>query len=251
MIALYTLIRQEFKRMCRIWVQAFLGPIISIFLYFLIFGNVMSERIGAIQGIPYLEFITPGLILISIINTSYMNVSSSLFICRFQKNIEEILVSPVSNNILLLGFILSGIIRGILVALMITLIVVVFFHVNFNFQLIQFIDILLTSAIFSLIGFINGLYAKDFDDIAFIPSFILTPLCYLGGVFYSIGMLPSPWQEISKYNPLFYIIDMFRTDTLNLPQSSTLNIHQLIIVAIIILFFSGLKCMQRGLQLKK
>jgi len=187
-IAIYTLIRREVVRIFRIWVQAFLGPITNLFLYFIIFGNIVGQRIGLIDGIPYIDFISPGLILIAAINTSYMHTTSSFFIVRFQKNIEEMLISPLSNFHILVGFVIGAIIRALLVTTIITLFITTFCKVKLHFSMQLLVDLILTCTIFSLAGFLNAIFAKDFDDIALVPSFILTPLGYLGGVFYNIQM---------------------------------------------------------------
>jgi ABC-2 type transport system permease protein len=251
LIALYTLIYQELQRMMRIWIQAFLGPIINIFLYFLIFGNIIAQRIGPIDGIPYLEFITPGLILISVINTSYSNVSSSLFIARFQRSIEEILVSPIPPTTILFAFVLGGIIRGFIVALLLTLIVIFIFHIQITYHLNLIMDLLLTTSVCSLMGFINGLHAKDFDEILLIPSFILTPLSYLGGVFYSLDMLPKPWDTLAAYNPLVYLIQIFRAHALNLNYSNNLKVYILSLGITFFLFLVCCKMMKNNMLLKK
>lgn len=251
MIALYTLIHQEIQRMMRLWIQAFLGPIISIFLYFLIFGNIIAQRIGHIEGIPYLKFIAPGLILISVINTSYSNVSSSLFLARFQRSIEEILVSPIPPIIILSAYIIGGIIRGFSVALLLTLTVIGIFHIQIFYPIHLFMDLLLTTTLCSLMGFMNGLYARDFDEILFIPSFILTPLSYLGGVFYSLNMLPEPWQTLSTYNPLVYLIRIFRAHALNQHDAYDLKIYAMTTIFILMLFVAALKMMKNNILLKK
>jgi|LauGreDrversion4_2_1035121.scaffolds.fasta_scaffold48684_2 ABC-2 type transport system permease protein len=249
-IALYTLIRREMKRLTRIWIQALLGPITNIFLYFLIFGNIIGQRIGSIHNVPYLEFIAPGLIIISVINTSYAHVTSSIFVVRFQRNIEEMIVTPMSNLTILMGFIFSGMIRGLLVAGVITSIIMLFFKVPLHLNIYTFMDIFATSALFALLGFLNGLVAKDFDELAFVPSFILTPLGYLGGVFYDINMLSQPWLNISKFNPLWYIIQSFRAHTLDQFDALATQTSCILISMISILLIVNLLLMKRSLLLK-
>jgi len=251
LIALYTLLRRECVRMLRIWIQAFLGPITSIFLYFLIFGNIIGQRIGLINGIPYLFYIAPGLILIALISTAYSHVSSSFFITRFQRNIEEIIVTPISHFILLLSFVISGIIRGLLVASILGLMLSLIFKLPLHLTPSVIFDASLTAAIFALIGFSNGYYAKDFDEIAFIPSFILTPLSYLAGVFYSLDMLSPTWHHISSYNPLVYIIQTFRAATLEIDYSLTFETQELMLLSIVLLFIFNLRIMRQGMLLKK
>ena len=249
MIGLYTLIRREVVRIFRIWVQSLLGPIVTVFLYFLIFGNIIGHRIGAINGVPYLQFISPGLIIMAAINSAYSNVASSFFIVRFQRNIEEILISPMSHFNIMLGFVAAGIIRGTLVAAILSTLIYLLFNVHLAFNLMACMDILLTTTLFSLAGFINGLYAKSFDDIILIPSFLITPMAYLGGVFYTLEMLPSMWQQIAMLNPLFYVIDTFRAHVIHQHITSFKGNYIIIVSLIIILGFTILRKMQRYILL--
>lgn len=250
LIALYTLIRREVSRIFRIWVQSLLGPIVNVFLYFLIFGSVVGKRIGSIDNIPYLEFIAPALIMLSTINSTYSNVSSSFFLTRFQKNIEEMLVSPMSNFVIVLGFCVSSMIRGIIVALLLNIIIYLFFNIHVSINVYLIIDILLATALFSLIGFVNGLKAKNFDDIMIIPSFILTPLGYLGGIFFTIQMLPEKWQTIAKLNPLMYIMDTFRMHALERVATHAMATYEIIIGLMIVLMLYILTEMERQVLLE-
>jgi ABC-2 type transport system permease protein len=239
MIGLYTLIRRELVRIFRIWVQCLLGPIVTIFLYFLIFGNIVGQRIGAIEGVPYLQFIAPGLIMLAVINSAYTNVASSFFVARFQRNIEEMLISPISHFNIMLGFVIGGIFRGFLVAIILSMLIYLFFNVYLDFNVFTFIDIIFTSTIFALMGFMNGLYAKSFDDIVLIPTFIITPMAYLGGVFYTLNMLPASWQQLASFNPLFYIMNTFRSHVLNhhlqnLPINYLMNFSLIVILCLLI-----------------
>lgn len=210
LIALYTLLRREIVRMCRIFTQVFIPPVITTLLYFLIFGAVMGKRIGPVAGLSYPEFIAPGLIMMGVITNAYGNVSSSLFNVRFQRNIEEMLVSPMHYSIMLAGFVLGGVMRGIIVAVLVFLVALFFVPLQFNHIVATFIVIALVSALFSLAGFTNALLARNFDDIAIIPTFILGPLTYLGGVFYSTEMLPPFWKAITWFNPILYMINALR-----------------------------------------
>lgn len=210
LIALYTLVRREIVRMFRIASQVFLPPIITTGLYFLIFGTLIGTRIGQIQGIDYTMFIAPGLIMMSVITNAYGNVSTSLYSLRFQKSIEEILVSPMHNSLLLLGYVIGGIVRGLMVALLVFLVSSFFIKLEFNHLPLTMLVVLLVSALFSLAGFTNAILARNFDDVMLIPTFILTPLTYLGGVFYSISMLPPFWQTVSQFNPVVYMINAMR-----------------------------------------
>ncbi|MBA4697636.1 MAG: ABC transporter permease [Legionella sp.] len=209
-IALYTLIRHEMMRMFRIASQVFLPPVITTALYFLIFGYLIGQRIGLVHGVSYAEFIAPGLIMMSVINNAYSNVSTSLFSMRFQKSIEEILVSPISNGLLLLGFITGGIIRGLSVALLVWFVSCWFVHLPVYHFGLTLLTLLLVSSLFSLAGFTNALVARSFDDVMLIPTFILAPLTYLGGVFYSTTMLSPFWQTVSHFNPILYMVNALR-----------------------------------------
>ncbi|KTD74540.1 ABC transporter permease [Legionella tucsonensis] len=209
-IALYTLVRRELVRMLRIASQVFFPPVITTTLYFLIFGSLIGPRIGSIQGVSYPMFIAPGLIMMSVIVNSYGNVSSSLYSIRFQKSIEEMLVSPIHNSLLLLGYVLGGVFRGLIVAALVYLIACFFLTIELSHLPMTLLVVLLVSAVFSLAGFTNAMVARNFDDIMIIPTFILTPLTYLGGVFYSINMLPEFWQKVSWLNPILYMVNALR-----------------------------------------
>ena len=237
-IALYTLVRREMSRILRIWVQALLAPVINIFLYFIIFGQIVGQRIGLIDGVPYLNFITPALIVIATINASYSQVSSSVFLARFQRNIEEMLISPIWHTTLIASFVIAGMIRGLLIALILYAFIVLIFPIQLYFSIPLVFHLALTSALFSLAGLINGMLAKDFDDIAFVPSFVITPLGFLGGAFYSINMLTPNWQMIAKINPLYYMIQSARADALHLHSVANLQITGLVIGFIFLLLMT-------------
>lgn len=209
-IALYTLVRRELVRMFRIASQVFLPPVITTALYFLIFGSLIGPRIGDIQGIPYPLFIAPGLIMMSVITNAYTNVSTSLFAARFQRNIEEILVSPMHDSLMLLGFILGGVLRGLIVAVLVYLVSCLFMSLPIVHPLTTLLIIVVVSAIFSLAGFTNAMIARNFDDVMIIPTFVLAPLTYLGGVFYSTSMLTPFWQTVSHFNPILYMVNALR-----------------------------------------
>ena len=209
-IALYTMVRYELVRMFRIPIQAFLPAVIINLLYFSIFGTVMGPRIGLIDGVQYSLFITPGLVMIAVITNSYSNTSSSLFSMRFQRSIEEILVSPINPALILLGYTLGGITRGVITATLVLLVSTLFITFDLKHLPFTYLIIILISSIFSLAGFTNGMLAKTFDDVMLVPTFILSPLTYLGGVFYSIDMLPPVWHKIVLLNPIFYMVDLLR-----------------------------------------
>lgn len=233
-IALYTLIRRELVRMFRIASQVFLPPIITTLLYFLIFGTVIGDKIGTVQGSPYSLFIAPGLVMMGVISNAYANVSSSLFSMRFQKSIEELLVSPMHQGLLLLGFTLSGVLRGLIVAFLVFVVSSFFLDVDFRHLPLTLLVVVLVAALFSLAGFTNGLLARNFDDVAIVPTFILTPLTYLGGVFYSTSMLPPFWQKISLFNPIFYMVSALREAMIG-HQNVNLPLALSIITAILVL----------------
>lgn len=209
-IALYTLVRREVVRMFRIAGQVFLPPVITTGLYFLIFGAFLGRRIGTVHDIPYTLFIAPGLIMMSVITNAYGNVSTSLFSIRFQRSIEEILVSPMPDALLLLGYVIGGIIRGLIVAILVFLVSFCFVDIQWAHLPMTLLVVLLVAALFSLAGFANGMIARTFDDVMIVPTFVLAPLTYLGGVFYSISMLPPFWAALSRFNPILYMVNAMR-----------------------------------------
>jgi len=209
-IGLYTLTRKEIQRFMRIWSQTLLPPAITMSLYFLIFGTFIGSQIDDLHGVSYIAFIVPGLVMMSIITNSYSNVSSSFFGSKFQKNIEELLVSPMPNTHVLLGFVAGGVTRGLLVGIIVTIVSLLFTELALSNIFIILAFAILTAVAFSLAGFTNGLFAKKFDDVTIVPTFILTPLTYLGGVFYSIDVLPAIWQKVSLLNPIVYMVSGFR-----------------------------------------
>jgi len=232
-VALYTIIRREIVRMLRISSQTFLPPVITTTLYFLIFGAVIGDRIGPVANHPYTTFIAPGLIIMGVITNAYSNVATSLFSMRFQRSIEELLVSPMHWSIMLSGFILGGTIRGLLVAFLITVASSFFVELDvFRHLPMAFLVLLLVSLIFSLAGFLNGMLARTFDNVAFVPTFVLTPMIYLGGVFYATNMLPSIWQKVTLINPIYYMVHALRHVMLSTGESIS---RDLIIMAALLL----------------
>ena len=209
-IAFETIVTREVRRFSRIWLQTLVPPAITIGLYFVIFGNLVGRRIGEMGGFQYMEFIIPGLIMMSVIQNSYSNVVSSFFSQKFQKTVEEMLVAPIPNYIILAGLIVGGMCRGLAVGAIVTVMSLLFTDLNIQHPLLTVLIIILTSAVFSLAGFINAVFANSFDDISIIPTFVLTPLIYLGGVFYSVQLLPTFWQFVSGLNPIFYMVNAFR-----------------------------------------
>ena len=209
-VAFVTIVVKEIRRFTRIWVQTLIPPAITMTLYFIIFGNLVGSRIGDMGGFKYMDYIVPGLIMMSVITNSYGNVVSSFFGTKFQRNIEELLVAPVPNWIILLGYVIGGVARGLAGGFMVTLLSLFFTDLEIAHPLITISIVLLTAVVFSLGGFINAVYANTFDDISIVPTFILTPLTYLGGVFYSISLLPEVWQWVSQLNPILYMVNTFR-----------------------------------------
>jgi ABC-2 type transport system permease protein len=248
LIALNTLVRREVSRVMRLWVEALILPMITMTLYFVVFGTLIGERIGVFDsGYTYIQYITPGLVMMNIITISYGNVSGSIFFVRFNRAIEEILVSPMPNWAILLGYVIGSVIRGFAVSAVILLISLLFTSLRVAHPLIAIVSALFAAAIFSLIGFINGLYAKTLDDIGRISIFVLTPLTYLGGVFYPVSMLSDPWQDISRINPILYVIGAFRYGVLGVGEIDIGVAFAVMLVLIAILFVASLALLKRGI----
>ena len=209
-IALTTIIGKEIHRFMRIWVQTLVPPVITMTLYFVIFGSLIGSRIGSMEGFSYMEFVVPGLIMMSVLTNSYSNVVSSFYSAKFQRSVEELLVSPTPNYIILLGYTIGGVARGLSVGFIVTLVSLFFTDLQIHSLGVIIGIVLMTSILFSLMGFVNAVYANSFDDISIIPTFVLTPLTYLGGVFYSISLLPEFWQGVSQLNPVLYVVNAFR-----------------------------------------
>ena len=248
--AFSTIVIKEFMRFMRIWVQTVLPAMITMGLYFVIFGNLNGSQLAPIQGYSYIDYIVPGIILMAVINNSYANVVSSFFSAKFQRHIEEMLVSPMPNYLILLGFVGGGLARGLTVGISVTIIAAFFTELRFDNVFIVVIVVLLTSILFALGGFINAVYAKSFDDISIIPTFVLTPLTYLGGIFYSVEMLPGFWQTISYINPIMYMINAMRDGMLGVSDINV-NIALMIIIGFIIVLYSYcLYLLRRGIGIR-
>ncbi|MDD9807716.1 MAG: ABC transporter permease [Gammaproteobacteria bacterium] len=213
-VALYTLTRREVLRFARIWIQTMLPPAVTTVLYFVIFGKLIGSQIGPIDGHSYIDYIIPGLILMSVITNAYANVVASFYSSKFHGNIEEMLISPMPAYIILAGFIIGGVLRGLLVGAVVFGVSLFFGHLPYPDIGLTLLMLLMTAALFSMAGLINGVYAKSFDGISIIPTFVLTPLTYLGGIFYSLEMLPDFWRGVSLLNPIFYMINVFREGAL-------------------------------------
>jgi ABC-2 type transport system permease protein len=250
-VAYWTILHKEIRRFARIWVQTLLPPAITMMLYFIIFGNLIGPRIGTMGGFNYMQFIVPGLIMMSVITNSYSNVVSSFYGAKFQGNIEEILVSPTPNWVILAGFVTGGMIRGLLVGVIVTLLSLCFTNLQVVNPILVIVVVLMTSVLFALGGFINATFAKSFDDISIVPTFILTPLTYLGGVFYSIDLLPQFWAGLSQLNPILYMVDAFRYGILGVSDINIIRALSIIAVFIVLLTGYCLYLLESGKGLRK
>ncbi|BEH14871.1 ABC transporter permease [Marinobacter shengliensis] len=244
--AFCTIVLREIRRFTRIWPQTLLPPAVTMTLYFIIFGNLIGSRIGEMGGFDYMQFIVPGLIMMAVITNSYANVVSSFFSMKFQRSIEELLVSPVPNWTILAGYVAGGMARGLSIGLVVTLLSLVFTRLSIHSLPMVVVTVFLTSALFSLGGFINAMLATKFDDISIVPTFVLTPLTYLGGVFYSIDMLPGFWQGVSMANPILYMVNGFRFGILGVSDVNPFVSLGMILVFIVLLATIALRMLARG-----
>ncbi len=249
-VGFWTLVRKEVNRILRIWPQTLLPPAITMTLYFVIFGSLIGKRIGQMGGFDYMAFIVPGLVMMSVITNSYGNMVSSFFGSKFGRHIEELLVSPMPNAAILGGYIAGSLSRGLMVGLIVSMIAMFFSHIQIHNIWIVLTTAVLTSIVFSLAGFINAAFAKKFDDIAIVPTFILTPLTYLAGVFYSINMLPEFWQQVSKFNPILYMVNAFRYGFLGVSDIDIRVAYVIIFVFIAILGSISLYILHKGIGLR-
>jgi len=248
--ALKTIVIKEYLRFIRIWLQTVLPPAITTALYFVIFGKLIGSQIADIDGYSYMDYIVPGLILMAVITNAYANVVSSFYMAKFQKSIEELLVSPVPNYLILIGYISGGVARGLIVGIVVTAVAMFFSDLQIHSWFISFSVFILTAILFSIAGFINAIYANSFDDITIIPTFVLTPLTYLGGIFYSIDMLPAFWQNVSLVNPILYMINSFRYGLLGISDTNLVTAMSMIIIFIMVLFSYALYLLKKGVGIK-
>jgi|TARA_B110000908_G_C10257617_1_gene456730 ABC-2 type transport system permease protein len=249
-IALMTIVRKEIKRFMRIWTQTLVPPVITITLYFVIFGNLIGKRIGTMSGVSYMEFVVPGLIMMAVITSSYTNVVSSFFGAKFQRYVEEILVSPMPNYIILMGFVLGGVARGLGVGFIVTVVALFFTDMEIYSYPVTVGIVVITSVFFSMAGFVNAVYANTFDDISIVPTFLLTPLIYLGGVFYSIDLLPDFWADVSKINPILYIVNAFRYGVLGITDINVGWAFTMVGIFTIAAFLFSLHLLNSGKRLR-
>lgn len=250
LIALYTMVHREVQRIVRIWIQTILPPVITMSLYFIIFGNLIGSRIGNMDGLRYIDYIVPGLIMMSIITNSYANVVSSFFGSKFQKNIEEMLVAPMSYSVILWGFLSGGIFRGLVVGLIVTFVASWFTDITLVHPWITFVIAFLTATLFSIAGILNAIFARKFDDVSIVPTFVLTPLTYLGGIFYTIDLLPEFWQKITHINPIFYMINAFRYGMLGVSDVNITTSIGVIFVFIVAFYFLAYYLLAKGVGIR-
>lgn len=249
-VALRTIVRREVHRILRIWGQTLVPPAITMTLYFLIFGGLIGSQIGEMDGIRYMDFIVPGLVMMSVIQNSYGNISSSFFGAKFGRHVEELLVSPMPNWVILGGYVAGAVLRGLMVGVIVLLIAMLFTRVRIPYPLITFTTVLLGATIFALAGFVNAVYARKFDDIAIVPTFILTPLTYLGGVFYSVKLLPDWAQTATHANPIFYMVNAFRYGLLGVSDVPLWVAYALMLGFVAALSALGLWLLKRGVGLR-
>lgn len=251
LVTLQTLVRKEYSRVMRIWLQTIVPPIITMSLYFIIFGNLIGRRIGNMGGFDYMQYIAPGLIMMSVITNSYGNVVSSFFGAKFQRHLEEMLVAPMPSYVIVLGHLAGGMVRGLMVGFVVTVIALFFTRLQIFNIFITFSVVILTSFVFSMGGFINAVFARKFDDISIIPSFVLAPLTYLGGVFYTIDLLPGFARTLSLFNPILYMINAFRYGMLGVSDIDVGTAYALILAFTVGLFAICVILVERGVGIRE
>lgn len=249
-IALKSIWRKEITRFMRIWVQTLIPPVVTMSLYFIIFGNLIGSRVGDMGGFSYMQFIVPGLIMMSVITNSYTNVCSSFFSSKFQHNIEELLVAPVPTHIIIWGYVGGGVARGVFTGILVTIISMLFVSYDVHSWAMIICTLLLTAILFSLAGLLNAVFAKSFDDISIVPTFVLTPLTYLGGVFYSLTLLPTFWQWVSKLNPIVYMINGFRYGFLGISDVSLIFTFSMLILFVVVMYIICWRIIESGRGLR-
>jgi ABC-2 type transport system permease protein len=245
-----TIVRKEVTRILRIWGQTVVPPAITMTLYFIVFGNLIGRRIGEMGGFDYMQFIVPGLVMMSVITSSYGNMVSSFFGAKFGHHIEELLISPLPSWIILAGYVTGALVRGLMVGAVVMLVSLFFTRLQVQHPLIMFSVLILTSVVFAMAGMVNAIFAQKFDDIAIIPTFVLTPLTYLGGVFYSISLLPEFWQKVSAFNPILYMVNGFRYGILGVSDVSIERAYVIIGIFVVILFAACMTLLRRGTGLR-
>lgn len=250
LVALRTIVRREVMRIVRIWSQTLIPPAVTASLYFIIFGTVVGSHLPPEHGYAYMAYLVPGLVMMQVINNSYSNLTSSFFGAKFQRFVEEMLVSPMPSWVILSGYIIGGMLRGLTLGVIVLLISTLFTHLHILHPLITLTTAMLTSMVFALAGFVNAVFAKKFDDIAIVPSFVLTPLTYLGGVFYSIDQLGEPWHTISLANPILYMVNAFRYGMLGVSDIQIGVAYAVMVFFAVALSGFGLFLLHRGIGMR-
>ena len=246
LVGFVTIVRKEVNRVLRIWVQTIVPPAITMTLYFIIFGSLIGQRIGEMNGVPYTSFIAPGLIMMAVITNSFGNVVSSFFSGKLHHHLEEMLVSPLSVATIIGGYVVGGVVRGLAVAALVTVVAMFFADLRIEHPLITLSVVVLTAATFSLAGLLNAIFAKNFDEISIIPTFVLTPLTYLGGVFFSISLLSPGWQALAQVNPILYMVNAFRYGMLGASDIGIGTAYAIIIAALVGLYVTVFLLLDRG-----
>jgi ABC-2 type transport system permease protein len=251
LIALYTIVRKETLRILRIWVQTLVPPVITMTLYFIIFGNLIGSRIGQMAGFDYMQYMAPGLIIMSVITNSYGNVVSSFFAAKFQGHLQEMLVAPMQSYVIILGHVAGGVVRGLAVGGVVTVVALFFTDLEVQHPFIAISILVLTATVFSLGGMINAIFARKFDDVAIIPSFVLGPLTYLGGVFYTTALLPDFWARVSAFNPILYMVNGFRYGVLGVSDVDIVTAFVMILVFVVAAFGACFYLISRGIGIRE
>ena len=246
-----TIVVREYTRFLRIWSQTLLPPVITMSLYFVIFGHFIGSRLGDYHGFSFMQFLAPGLVMMAVINGAYANVSSSFFGTKFSHCVEEMLVAPLPSHVIIWGYVVGGIGRGLLVGSLVTGVALLFTHLKILHPFLTLGVLLCCGILFSLAGFLNALFAKKFDDVAFIPTFILTPLTYLGGIFYSVSLLPEPWRHLSYFNPVLYLVNAFRYGILGYTDVSLAIAGMLLVSTIVLLYGVNWWLLEKGVGLRQ
>ncbi|MEE8235655.1 MAG: ABC transporter permease [Gammaproteobacteria bacterium] len=251
LIALDTIVTKECTRVLRIWIQTIVPPAITMTLYFIIFGNLIGRRIGEMGGFEYMQYMAPGLIMMSVITNSYGNVVSSFFAAKFQGHLQEMIVAPMANWVIVLGHVAGGVVRGMAVGLVVTIVALFFTPIEVQHPFIAVSMVILTAFVFSMGGMINAIFAKKFDDVAIIPSFVLGPLTYLGGVFYTISLLPDFWARLSTLNPILYMVNGLRYGMLGVSDISIVRAYVIILIFVVGLFWFCMYLLNRGVGIRE
>ncbi|MDE3269147.1 MAG: ABC transporter permease [Pseudomonadota bacterium] len=249
-IASYTLMLKECHRIVRIWSQSLIPPAITTSMYFIVFGNLLGDKIQLGNDVSYIQFMTPGLIMLSIISNSYVNVCSSFFSAKFQKSIEELMVASINNVAIIIGYVGGGLFRGLATGTVVCIIGMLFTEITIHSWAMVFAFAILTSIVFSLAGFTNAIFAKKFDDIAIVPTFVLTPLIYLGGVFHSVSSLPQHWQSLSMANPIYYVVNGLRYGFLGISEVNILASFAALVVCVMLLMGVNIYLLRKGVGIR-